>query len=804
MHRWFPWRYLVTRMARSQGFIDPLTLYARLQQFAQPSEVAEPVELLRAGAVFHARGLINNRVIQHNLDWVWPYWVERQFDPSDVSFLPRAFSLTHVNLTNRNWTAVGLPGREALPIVDPRGLLTPFWDSWSIDVWCMDDNGEMLLPSRAIDAEQTMIMNESLSVRTVTKDEHHEIATEVALVGSDTGDVCRLSANVTSEIDGWLIFSLRPCNPEGVSFVDHVALNSDRCSWRVNDRDTIKFDQVVDAHHASQYHDADVFVHLKDRVETDASRCQVGLCTAAAMFRLKAHAGRLVHADIPVVPRAETLKKSYRSLLGKRSSLLKRASENPVPGELRSSWPDALHGSAKLQVPDVLHRRLYDSALRTLILCTPDNTYAGPYTYKRYWYRDAVFIGHGLLCAGLVSRASRLVEHFPERQSKAGYYHSQAGEWDANGEVLWLVDRLSRFSNEMPDERLWHSLQRGADWIESKRLPDYGGQAHEGLLPAGFSAEHLGPNDHYYWDNYWSWAGLDCAARMASSRGLSDLSLRYRESASQYHDAIERSLVRLNKHRDSAAIPAAPARRMDAGAIGSVAVSYPLQLCAPDDDRLVGTLDFLLEHCFHEHGFFQDMIHSGINAYLTLHVAQALMRKADPRYQELVRTVARLASPTGHWPEAIHPHTGGGCMGDGHHAWAAAEWVAMMRNAFMVEEGDTLVLGLGLLPEWLDACEPLTFGPAPSLFGTISVSVTPVMEMNPEARDVEQTDDSGEPADVAFHSTNGALDGSVKVAWQAHWHDEAPVLHIRIPGFTAVTLEAGSDCHEVIVSRCLS
>ena len=99
---------MVSRLAKSKGFLDPLTLYARLQQFAQPSEVAEPVELLRAGAVFHARGLINSRVLQHNLDWVWPYWVERQFDPSDTAFLPRAFSLTHINLTNRSWTAVGL------------------------------------------------------------------------------------------------------------------------------------------------------------------------------------------------------------------------------------------------------------------------------------------------------------------------------------------------------------------------------------------------------------------------------------------------------------------------------------------------------------------------------------------------------------------------------------------------------------------------------------------------------------------------------------------------------------------------
>ena len=50
----------------------------RLRSFAQPSEVAEPIELLRAGALFHARGLVNTKAIQHNLDWVWPYRVERR------------------------------------------------------------------------------------------------------------------------------------------------------------------------------------------------------------------------------------------------------------------------------------------------------------------------------------------------------------------------------------------------------------------------------------------------------------------------------------------------------------------------------------------------------------------------------------------------------------------------------------------------------------------------------------------------------------------------------------------------------
>ena len=133
MLRYLPWKFIVQRAARAYGIADPALWLARIRSFAQPSEVAEPIELLRAGVLFHARGIVNTKAIQHNLDWVWPYWVERQFDPEDVSFIPRAFSFSHVNLTHRNWTAIGLPELSIYPIVDPRGLVTPLQDGWSID-----------------------------------------------------------------------------------------------------------------------------------------------------------------------------------------------------------------------------------------------------------------------------------------------------------------------------------------------------------------------------------------------------------------------------------------------------------------------------------------------------------------------------------------------------------------------------------------------------------------------------------------------------------------------------------------------
>jgi hypothetical protein len=217
------------------------------------------------------------------------------------------------------------------------------------------------------------------------------------------------------------------------------------------------------------------------------------------------------------------------------------------------------------------------------------------------------------------------------------------------------------------------------------------------------------------------------------------------------------------------AIPASPYRRLDAGAIGSIVCGYPLHLVPPDDPRLTDTVNFLLTNCFVDGAFFQDMIHSGLNAYLTLEVAQILLRAGNPRYRDLIASVADLASPTGQWPEAIHPRTGGGCMGDGHHVWASAEWVLMIRNC-MVLEGDpgVLILGSGIVEEWIGTAEPLRFGPTPTPYGDLSLTV----EREGEA---------------------------LRVAWQGMWHEGPPRIEIRVPGW--VPREVSGETGEVRLER---
>lgn len=705
---WLPWKYIIRVAARSHGFLDPIALLAQLSKFSQPSEIAEPIELLRAGVVFHARGLINSRVVQHNLDWVWPYWIEKQFDPTDDSFIPRAFSLTHINLTQRNWTAIGLPNYRALPIVDPRGLLTPFWDKWSLDTWIITDKNSALLPSREINSQQNLNIHDGLSIQTETKNKSSWLVTHSDVTNKNDELFCNLNIEASSIETAWIVVSLRPYNPEGISFINDVEISNDRKTLSVDKESTILFDQHIERCHTSTYRDGDVFIHLLDAKEQSNSHCDVGMVTAAALFALEPNKRRKLHIEIPLN------KSHFEPSLNNKN--------------LNSSalWADSLQTKCELVIPNKNIQQLYDTAIRTLILCSPNEVFPGPYTYKRFWYRDAAFIVYGLLCSGLIERAEKALQYFPKHQDRSGYFHSQQGEWDSNGEVLWILQRFYELTNRLPKNiDWWPIIRRGGKWIIKKRLSKDKTSLHAGLLPAGFSAEHLGPNDFYYWDDFWSIAGLHAAASFADIFNQVDDEKLFHKEALLLTDAVHCSLNKVAECIGTNAMPASPYRRLDAGAIGSLSAGYPLQIYSADDSRLLNTVNFLLDECFVAGGFFQDMIHSGINPYLTLHVAQVLLRADDKRFIPLLNKVADLASPTGQWPEAVHPRTLGGCMGDGQHAWAAAEWITLLRNIFVREENDVLILCAGIPSEWLKENTNLYFGPAYTSFGIIKIWVKP-------------------------------------------------------------------------------
>ena len=234
---WLPWRFVLRRAARTHGFVDPMGLLAQFARFSLPSQVLAPTELLRAGILLLARGLINSQAIQHNLDWIWPYWVQEQFDPRSPAFIPRAFSMSHINITHRNWTAVGLPGFIEMPLVDPRGMVTPHFDGWSIDFWIVGSDSPSLFPSKLPQVHQSMICRPNLSVVTEAANDGEIITSRTEVVLYEDQPYCHIEVNAASQRNSFCVIALRPFNPEGVSFIHDCSVLPDQSGVIVNKRE---------------------------------------------------------------------------------------------------------------------------------------------------------------------------------------------------------------------------------------------------------------------------------------------------------------------------------------------------------------------------------------------------------------------------------------------------------------------------------------------------------------------------------------------------------------------------------------
>ncbi len=711
-----------------------------MRRFSQPSDVAEPIELLRAGVSFHARGLLNTRAIQTNLDWVWPYWVERQFNPASPSFVPRAFSFSHVNLTHRNWTAVGQPDVAVYPIVDPRGLVTPLYDGWSLDFWLVDNNGSRLLPSKLEQVEQKLSMDDELVVATTASTDGLTLNSQVAVRINAGQPELQVELTAETERAGQLVVAVRPYNPEGIQFVESASF-TDQC-LTVNGNTDICFSDEPAGVHFSDYRHGDVLHHLYENGALDDT-CEVGMLTAAVQFDLES-GHRTVQVSVPLQAEAER--------------------EHARIGS--ANWKEVLEPAASLSLPDERYQYLYDAALRTTTLLSAGQIVPGPYTYKRFWFRDACLMMNALLAVNLPDRVARAFPTFIAQQKRDGYFQSQEGEWDSNGQVLWICNRYEQLTGKRLGEDILESLAKAAHWFRKKRV-HAPGTPHDDLLPAGFSAEHFGPNDYYYWDDYWAVAGLQGAEQIFQRHGDNRTADYCRQEAATMAEAIACSLNAVPARRRKGGTPASPYRRLDSGAIGSMVADYPLQLVKQGDSALLTTCEYLMQHCFHDGAFFQDMIHSGQNIYLTLDIAQTLLRHGDTRYRDLLDQVAALASSTGQWPEAVHPGTGGGCMGDGQHGWAAAEWLMMIRNLFVREEGNRLVIGNGILPRWLETNEALHFGPTLTPFGSVSVAI------------------SESPRQVAV---------------EGRWFGKPPRINVDVPGYRSFYLDLAEPSQPLVAS----
>jgi hypothetical protein len=90
----------------------------------------------------------------------------------------------------------------------------------------------------------------------------------------------------------------------------------------------------------------------------------------------------------------------------------------------------------------------------------------------------------------------------------------------------------------------------------------------------------------------------------------------------------------------------------------------------------------------------------------------------------------------------------------------------MIRNCFVREEGNRLILCSGIPQAWLDKNQTIAFGPAPTSFGDIQISIKPQGQ-------------------------------NILIQWQGDWFAQEPPIDIQLPGLKSVSVQPATNSLEL-------
>ena len=670
-----------------------------------------------------SRGMLNYTFFQHYPDWKKPFWAFKQYDPDYIGFIPRSHLGVSMNVTHRNWTAIGNMNCDIEPIVDPRGSVVPFVDGWSLECW-IKYKGDIIIPAHCKEVKQKLVDDLPIVETNVIEKDfslcmNHYTVNDVLVCEYEIENYSKKSdLKIDKEVE--LILAVRPFNFEGVSPIDSIYFDQNDSSLFINSANKINFNRKPDGVILSNLKSADCANLLLDGDQLHYQKiinCEYGFANAVTIFNLNNIPGDKKRISAQINLRNNHLIKPFHH----------------SKGSVKKYWQDILNGGSKLIFTDERISSLFKSSLITsLQFIDGDKVTPGPAIYHQFWFRDAAFQLNILDKLGYTAISRNVITTFFNYQKNDGYYQSQKGEWDSNGQVLWLITQHALLSNDITVLREnFLSIYNAVKWIDKNRMRDkkYLSEKYYGLLPKGLSAEHLGLADNYYWDNFWAIAGIKSFILVCELLHETKPKQYSKNLLDNFEQTLRESITASIKSNQYSVLPSAPSKALDSGMIGSLTAIYPLQILDWEKETFINSLDYVHKNYFHRKLFFQDIIHSGGNPYITIQIAHSYLLLGNrDLFNKEFNDVVSYASPTLNYPEAIHPLTGGGVIGDGHHGWAAAEVLSSIRDVFVYEknyysvDSIELILLSGVSKERFKANTQISLINHRVLCGVISIS----------------------------------------------------------------------------------
>lgn len=367
----------------------------------------------------------------------------------------------------------------------------------------------------------------------------------------------------------------------------------------------------------------------------------------------------------------------------------------------------------------------------------------GPRRYTRSWIRDCVIMGAALAKAGVPAALHDFLTWYARFQREDGFVPCVVDrdgidwlvEHDSHGQFLWGIREVFRNNADQNFLRdLLPHAQKAADYLivlrKERMTNEY--EAGErsvfyGLLPESASHEgYLAHPVHSYWDDFWGVRGLEAAADLADTVGMSADAERWRKEAACFQDDLLRSIDKVIANQKLAYIPGSvewadfdPTATSNAIAMLDFAGVLP-------DGPLHAMLDTYLDGFRRKHR--GEMQWNNYTAY-EIRIIGAFVRlgKRDIVNELLDFFLSdRRPREWNQWPEITWKDPlSPGHLGDVPHTWIAAEYLLALASMVAAERESSasLVLASGMPWAWISEESGFSVSQLPTRYGPLDFRI---------------------------------------------------------------------------------
>jgi hypothetical protein len=364
----------------------------------------------------------------------------------------------------------------------------------------------------------------------------------------------------------------------------------------------------------------------------------------------------------------------------------------------------------------------------------------GSRNYARSWIRDGAMTSSALLAMGFTSEVREFLQWYAGHQLDDGKVPccidrrgaDPTPEHDSHGQFIYAVTEYYRHTRDVGFlNDMWPSVVRAVDYIDAlrRRRTTDAFRAPEklaffGLLPESISHEGYAAHPvHSYWDDFFALRGLKDAAAMARVVGDRERVERFTSLRDAFQHDLYASIARTMANHGIDYLPGS----VELGDLDPTSTAIALVLGGENGHlpqaALTRTFETYYEHFEQRRSGAADW--SAYTPYEVRNVSAFLRLGWRDRAHELLRFFLADQRPPewNQWPEiSSRDPRAPRFLGDLPHTWVGSSFVQSVLGLFAYErEGDgALVLGAGVLPEWVRSSDGVVVKRLPTRYGILN------------------------------------------------------------------------------------